>query len=495
MTGVFIYLTLISQQLTNQFDGLWSSSFFMSGQWELSIGRWFWLVLDRIRMGYAADPFNSYLAIFFFALGNLLIVDLFSMGEEQRNIYLINAMIFSSTTISVFLSYRYMSPTFGLSYLFSVSAVWGIYKRNTWHSWLYSSVAMCLSLGLYQANVGCAGLLAGALVLLLCLEEDDNKKILEFIIKIGSSIIAACIIYKIIWDLALMIFHATAESYNGAANISLFLIIKKLPEQILDTYAKFYVYFFKNVFKHSIFPTPVYSVLFLLLLLTLLWQGYMLFRKKRGFILLIYISVILFLPVACNLSVLMAPEAGFMIQQTCGMAIFIPVMLCLVDKRLQGMKNYCWSKRVVMGIAVFILYGNIYMTAIDLEAMYEGKIASENIMDYVIQTLIDKNLYNSEKQYFFVGQISSNPLFRVTKLWEDANSYARYGEFWTNAKAIHLAYDGLLLDIGTKLPIGSDDIYQNYIQNGQIESMPVYPADGSVVEMGDYVVVKMSNVY
>lgn len=65
LAGILIYLTFISNQLTNHYDGLWSDPWYESGKWELSIGRWFWLFLDRFRMGYAADPFNSYLALFF----------------------------------------------------------------------------------------------------------------------------------------------------------------------------------------------------------------------------------------------------------------------------------------------------------------------------------------------------------------------------------------------------------------------------------------------
>ena len=49
--------------------------------------------------------------------------------------------------------------------------------------------------------------------------------------------------------------------------------------------------------------------------------------------------------------------------------------------------------------------------------------------------------------------------------------------------------------MGITLPIGPGDIYQEYINSGLIEDMPVYPADGSIINVGDHVVVKMSNVY
>lgn len=494
LIGILIYIILISQQLTNHYDGLWADSVYIADLWELSIGRWFWPVLDRLRVGYAADPFNSYLTIFFIALGNLLIVDVFSMVGEKKA-YIINAMIFSSTTVSVFLSYRYMSPTFGLSYLFSIASAWIIYKKSTWKDWLFASGLICLSLGLYQANLGCFCLLAYAMALFLCCEENDNKKILLFLVKVGTSIILACIFYKIIWNLMLKIFHIAVASYKGAENVSIFFIIKKLPGQILDAYAKFYIYFLKNEFKHSVFQyIYVYVLIFLFLLLALLWKAYMLLQKKKWLKLIIYLSGVVTLPIACNICVLLAPEAGFMLQQTCAMAITFPIMFCLVCTLFRNLKNYCWIKKITIGIAIFILYGNIYMVAIDLEAMYEGKNTSENIMNYVIHTLIDKNLYDSEKQYFFLGQISSNPMFRTTEIWGRANLYARYGEFWQDLPTMRVSYQGLLQDIGIKLTIGDLDKYQD-ICTDQVNNMPVFPKDGSILNMDEYVIIKISNTY
>ena len=83
IVGVLIYLSLITQQLTNHYDGLWSAPLYRAGRWEISIGRWFWPVLDYLRKGYAADPFNSYLAILLFAAGNLLIADIFCIDRKS----------------------------------------------------------------------------------------------------------------------------------------------------------------------------------------------------------------------------------------------------------------------------------------------------------------------------------------------------------------------------------------------------------------------------
>ena len=133
------------------------------------------------------------------------------------------------------------------------------------------------------------------------------------------------------------------------------------------------------------------------------------------------------------------------------MAILFPSMLCLVGKLFndQGRLD-AQIKYFTIGLSLFILYGNIYMTATDLETMYEGNVSSDAIIDQVVHTLIGSELYSEEKEYVFLGRISDSPMFRKTVFWDRANSYARYGEFWTGANVMSKAYYGLLRRGGGK---------------------------------------------
>ena len=52
------YIPLIANGYVNSIDGIWhSNTFFQSGNLELSSGRWAWLFLDKLKGGYAAEPF------------------------------------------------------------------------------------------------------------------------------------------------------------------------------------------------------------------------------------------------------------------------------------------------------------------------------------------------------------------------------------------------------------------------------------------------------
>ena len=44
-----VFFLLISQRLTNTFDGLWNNTWFFGGYWQVVTGRWLWPVIDALR--------------------------------------------------------------------------------------------------------------------------------------------------------------------------------------------------------------------------------------------------------------------------------------------------------------------------------------------------------------------------------------------------------------------------------------------------------------
>lgn len=45
---VFAYIVIVSNELTNTYDGLWQGSYYAGYSWVLSIGRWFWPVVGIV---------------------------------------------------------------------------------------------------------------------------------------------------------------------------------------------------------------------------------------------------------------------------------------------------------------------------------------------------------------------------------------------------------------------------------------------------------------
>ena len=104
--GAVLYALMMSQQLTNTFDGLWHQNYHRAGAAELSSGRWVLAGIDRLLMGMHAEPIASIAALVLFIAGFLLVLDLFRL-KRKPVCCLCLALFLSSTLISNTLSYRF----------------------------------------------------------------------------------------------------------------------------------------------------------------------------------------------------------------------------------------------------------------------------------------------------------------------------------------------------------------------------------------------------
>lgn len=153
--SVVIYFRLMSEELVNCYDGIWEGSYHQAGTWELSLGRWFWCYIDVLRLGVSSDPFTSLITLASYSLGLIFCFDLFGRKKSFSG-YLAGFLFLCSQSVLIALSYRYMSPTFGIAFLLGMFGVWlcARLKSFVW-GMLAGSVFICLSLGAYQAFIGC----------------------------------------------------------------------------------------------------------------------------------------------------------------------------------------------------------------------------------------------------------------------------------------------------------------------------------------------------
>ena len=116
-----VFILLISQRLTNTFDGLWNNTWFFGGYWQVVTGRWLWPVIDALRFGIQTEPFNSLLTLSMSALAVTRLRKFFTEKDSVVS-YLSGMAVLASTVTGIQLSYRFQSPVFGCSFLFSVLA-------------------------------------------------------------------------------------------------------------------------------------------------------------------------------------------------------------------------------------------------------------------------------------------------------------------------------------------------------------------------------------
>ncbi|WP_026519119.1 glucosyltransferase domain-containing protein [Butyrivibrio sp. FCS006] len=487
LISVVCFLPIIANSLTNSYEGLWYSTYYQAGNHELSNGRWAWLFLDKIREGYSAEPFNSLLALLFMTVGTYF---LFSPFIHKKHYLLYSLIIIVSTTTCCYLSFRFQSPTFGASFFTAALSAWFVINsdasgniKKVLFSCAVGTLLLSVSLGLYQSNIGCFCLALAAYSMNLLLS--DNRADAPVILIRGAGVLlAGCIVYKILWDVALILRHTAASSYRGADSVSFLTIIKMLPQSILGTYVSF-IGFFSFSEGNYVFRIIRCALVFVLFAF-LLFQG---IRKlKNNFKeCILFIALWLLIPVAANLFLLLAPSTGWLSTQMTGpLSTVIPLLLCVMEQDIK-------KARICLILGCVFLYGNIYAVGTDIDALSQGMTSSQAIVQNVIASITDEEIYSDNNEYLFVGNMSDSPLFRKNELWIKASSYAQAGDFGIYSSSQYDSYKGVLDDIGIQLKMGSFDDYLSVLEDDSILNAPNYPNPKSIINKGNLVIIKISD--
>lgn len=486
--GIVLYSILIENNLTNQYDGLWNGTHYLSSRPEVGAGRWMFFICDRLIFGYKGEPLVSCMSITIFAIGNLVLLNTLKINKKLEK-YFISFTIISTTTVCCMLSYKHQSYIFALSYLFSVLAAYCLIEiENKYVSFLLSVILLIMSLGSYQSQIGCFCLV---IVFYLIIEIANGKSLKDYIfiiIKTILIIIVSCILYKIICDIMIKLLNVSF-SYKGFNSLSIIDMIKQLPISFIKTYKYFYDYFF-GTFKINAYQ----NILFILIFVFIVCSFIVGFIKNKRIDLIMFLLLI---PVCCNFSILFI-DSDVMLQQTLATSITMPLLVVISYEILK----MCTNNNVFVGIICFILsfvllFGNVITTGTDIDSMRQGKTSVEYIVSSVCDDLIDKNMFDSNMKYFFVGTPCKNDMFNVNDLWNKSNDYAKYGDFWKNAYCLPISYQGIVNNIGINLKCNfpSNQEYNDFINGDFCKEMPCYPNEGYIKEENGCIFIKISNDY
>ncbi len=485
------FMLLIANGLTNTYDGMWFGAYYDGYDWVIRTGRWFWPLIGVLKTNKSPEPFTSVISIIIFCIGGCIVTYWFETRYLIKR-YIVVLLTVINTAVCAMLSYRFMSITFAVSYIFSILSVF-ILRRPDWKRCLISIALLTMSLGCYQVNLGCACVIVVLWCVKMILDSRDYKEIVRFILYVAISIIISCIVYKVIWDLVLKIFSLKASAYRGADRISLWNMIVSLPKSVFSAYRAYGKYYFEEGIRHNVFQSYfIYKVPFVLFWTITIIKLFMKNRKEitRSFLACAFLALI---PLASNVYMLMAVDAGdIMIQMTLPMVISIPFMLCITDEKIfeKNFMNYIKHNIAVM-IVLFLLIGNWMMVSVDQQIMLNGRLASINLMNRIASNIDWDN--EPKDGYVFLGRLSENPSFMKEDIWKKANSYAQYGNIPTVGDCCTQSYRGLLRDSGIKLNLNKNDKKWHKLEEMDVvKDMPVFPHEGCMKMIDDSVVIKVS---
>jgi len=490
--SVFTYSELMVNQLVNNYDGIWEGSYHIAGPWELSLGRWFWFYLSKLRFGIATDPATSIIALMLFVGGILLFADIMEV-RSRIILYVCGAAFICTPLVCISLSYRYMSPTFATAFFLAVLSMWlAVRIKKLWIAIPIGGLTLALSMGSYQAYLGVACVIILAYFIKLLLSEENIKGCLLKMIAPISSVLVGGILYIILLKIHLAVNKVEMSNYMGADGYSLMNSIKEFPNMFVAMYRAFgliiqekFCYF--NRFAKFYILYLVMAVLVAVFVYFILKR----IRKNIAKIICLLIAIAL-MPAAAFAIQFISTSAPLSLQMTGGFFMVIPALACALpisfEEKTDG-KILCGTIATLLFV---YSYGGFYQVQADQSAMKEGMTSTTSITDTVIEKMIDLDYLDPEYKYCFIGSAYASPLYTIDYSTDKCNSYALFGNWWGGYNS-QKSWRGVVNDVmGLKLNIVNEQEYNNLQSTVDVVNMPVFPYEGSIILIDDIVVIKVS---
>ena len=164
--GLLAHFTLYAEQITVT-DGLAFGSRFYAGGWEISLGRWFIVVLNKLRYGLVSPAYITFLSVFILGISSILIVDSFEIKKKFTAV-LTSACIILAPFVYETLLIQYTADAYFIAWLLAVLAVF-MYKRK---NKIFFVTSIVLLMAIYQSYINVVMFLGLALIILKVI---DNK--------------------------------------------------------------------------------------------------------------------------------------------------------------------------------------------------------------------------------------------------------------------------------------------------------------------------------
>lgn len=385
ISAVVIGLITHIYKITNWLPNWDSLVFRYDAQDMISMGRWFLPVASGISSFYDLPWVTGLMAILFYALGAVAIVEIFKV-KKTVTACLIGATVVSFPTVTSVMMYNYVADAYALSFLFAVLAA--LFLTGEKPKYLISVILIALSVGIYQAyiTVTIMLLLCFLIVKALC----DNTKIKELFIygvKFLLTGVLGMVIYYLALTLLLKLTKTTLLDYQGfgdAASLSglnIFASLYTIKES-------FFGYFFN--FSSGINAFSIINIAIIIVSVTY-YLTYLLKNKISILKTLIIVALVVMLPIGASVLSFLNSGIDYHNLMKMGFLIFYLLFILIYEKIDFGNINFqaikSWTVLVLSTVLIFnyIIIANVSYHKLNMA--YEKSIGTLNrIADRIEQT-------------------------------------------------------------------------------------------------------------
>lgn len=458
-------------------------------------GRWMLGILDSIcrkifgSVVYSSPLFNGVFTILFIALINIILVDLFEIKNKFINIGL-NGVMVVFPAITGIMGYVFTAPYYYFGTLLGILGIWLIFKFKKWYYIIIGILLMACSVGVYQSNIPV--LIGVSLLLLIKMFYDDSTITITKQFKIIGQFIVTCIGFMIIYfainSLMLKIKGIQLLDYKGISSFGQTSIIGYLKRIIIaykefinptnDVLSNMYPYSIEKFYKISILITTIFTI-------------YLFIKNfsKRVINGIIWMILVLAGPLAANFIYVMCEISTIHSLMMYGQVVYFIYFAWVIDKFEIKFEK---ANKIIKFASILLLLGiNILWVRFDNICYLKAEFMQQRAINYfttLITEIKSTEGYTDEMPVVYINEFNKteesltyNPQFSGINILPYRGDTLINNYNWRNFMKMWCGYSPNVIE------------QKNFIDLEEIDNIPCYPDDGSIVIIDDVIVVKFSN--
>lgn len=467
-------------------DAVAFGNYYISGKWELSLGRFGLRIVDKLRGGIVNENLLIISSIILIAISCGFLVSILDINDGLISI-LISILFITSPQLADTYMFIYCADSYSLSILLSILSVW-FFKRRSCYGYVMSMFMIAAAASLYQAYIG----IALALCLILVLEElildIEFKQAFQTLIYAIATMLGGLIIYYGIEKIILALTNTALSSYKGASEVGIKSILSKMPLSIPQAYKDFIRYFFSNEILYNDYWKRIWFHIVLFLVM-LLFAGILIIKMKDIWSKIFAVLLIVTLPVAINVIDLIAPTTTINLVTGTPLLCVYFLIFALYRYLRETSVIITVSKYIVVILNICLIHTFIYSDNVSFkcrEDVYNHFYATHiNIINRV-EALPG---YSTELKWCFNDIVRYHSSFTPMSNGFIAND----NEVWNDYGGLNVTKAFYEQYYGKTITLCSKEEYDAIVSSSEFNDMEIFPNNGSVNIIDNIVVIKLSD--
>ena len=326
VVGLLVHFPVMIRNLPNA-DAMTN---FYFDQNMVTSGRWFLTVACGLSSYYDLKWLIGILSVLFLAVAAVLLTKLFGI-KDYIAMGLTGALLVAFPAVAATFAYMYTADGYFMAFALSVLAVL-LTKKYKKIGWLFGALALCFSMGTYQAYLAATILLCLFDLILMCMENRNIKETLFQGVRYLAMGALGGILYYVILKICLAAQGKVLDTYQGINNMGK-ISLSTLPGMILDAYKDFAGFLRSG--KIFILNGFSYAALILLCGIAILSAVILMVRTKaigKWYQWLLIAVCVILIPLGCNVILLISSEAFYHLLMRMQWGLF-PVMAVVLTER------------------------------------------------------------------------------------------------------------------------------------------------------------------